>query len=134
MSSYEKPFESRFTKTTTFTQLTAPGVTAAEDVKGFKTHAFQVKVASINTDVVVGAQGSFDGTNYFTLPFLTIASGLAVTGLSVGATTNLATITANGTYVLAYQEIPLKYIKFNFSAENGGTAATIDVVYHGTSA
>ena len=80
--------------TRTYTQLTAAGSTASTEVSNLSQHSFQVKVASINTNVVVNVDGSMDGTNFFTVPLV----NTAVASLALSA--NLATITANGTYLL----------------------------------
>lgn len=116
-----------------FAQLTAPGQTASVECLGIRHHLFQIKIASINTTVDFNIQGSLDNTNWFNMPTYTIASGLQQDNLSLTATTGVVQVSANGTYVLLYPNIPLKYIRFNFSAETGGTAATIDVTYMGCS-
>lgn len=91
------------------TQLTAPGTTAVVDVVPYKQHTVQYKVASINTSVDVNVQGSVDGNNFFNLESSNVQK------------------TANGTYYLNYKNLPLARMRFNFAAEAGGTAATIDV-------
>lgn len=111
--------------TETFTQLVAPGVTDEVSVEGAKNHTTSVTVASINTNVLLQVEGSVDGTNYFKLPLEdVVVSGLAITS-------NVATITANGTYLLYVKDVTIKNIRTNFVSESGGTAATIDVLYLG---
>ena len=92
-----------------FTQLTAPGSTASTKVAGNRNYTFQYKVAAINTNVIVVAQGSLDGTNFFSL-----ASNV--------------TQTVNGTYYLTYSNLLLEEIRFTWVSETGGTAATLDVI------
>lgn len=111
--------------TETFTQLVVPGVTDEVSVEGAKNHTTSVTVASINTNVLLQVEGSVDGTNYFKLPLEdVVVSGLAITS-------NVATITANGTYLLYVKDVTIKNIRTNFVSESGGTAATIDVLYLG---
>lgn len=111
--------------TETFTQLVAPGVTDEVSVEGAKNHTTSVTVASINTNVLLQVEGSVDGTNYFKLPLEdVVVSGLAITS-------NVATITANGTYLLYVKDVTIKNIRTNFVSESGGTAATIDILYLG---
>lgn len=110
-----------------YTQLIAAGVTGATKVKGIRNHTFQVTVAAINTNVIVSVDGSADGTSFGELTM----DSTAVTGLAI--TTNRATITANGTYIITVKNTPLHSVKFNFISESGGAAATLDVVYYGQS-
>lgn len=110
-----------------YTQLTAAGVTAATKVKGMRSHTFQVTLANKNTNVIVGIQGSTDGTSFGELSL----DSTAVTGLAI--TTNRATITADGIYIITVKNTPLHSVKFNFISESGGTTATLDVVYYGQS-
>lgn len=64
-------------------------------------------VATINTNVVLTIQVSFDGTNW-------------------GTVTTSATHTANGTFALTYTGAA-PYVTLNFESESGGTAAVITV-------
>lgn len=96
-------------------QLTAPGVSDAFDTSQFGNHAFYITVANINTDVVVEAQGSADGTNY----------------ANIDSSAGQFTYTANGTYLLSKANFPMKNGRIEFVSESGGTAATIDIVYLG---
>ncbi len=98
----------------TFTQLTAPGATAAVNVNAINNHVFQVKLASKNTSVDVNIEGSLDGTNYFKIK----ASDVQYT--------------ANGNYYITETNLQVKFIRFSFVSEIGGTAATLDVVYLGS--
>ncbi len=111
----------------TFTQLTAPASTDHIHVPGALFHAFQVTVADIDTNVTLTIDGSNDGTSFGILPL----SSTAVTNLAV--TTNVATITANGTYILIV-EVPTPFVRFTFAGETGGdSSATLDVIYEGRS-
>ena len=111
-----------------FTQLTAPGLTDALKVTGMKNHSFQVKVAVIDTNVIVEAQGSNDGTNFFPLTIDNTATA------SFAITANRATITANGNYHLRVQNTSLHSVKFSFVSETGGdSSATLDVTYYAQS-
>lgn len=97
----------------TFTPLTAAGVTDALAVKSIKDHTLAVTIAAINTNVVVRAEGSLDGTNWFSL----------MPG-------NDLTITANETHAIVFHG-ELEYIRGNFVSELGGTAATVAFAYNG---
>lgn len=66
---------------------------AVQDVAACQNFVFQIKVVSIGTNVVVRAEGSLDGTNYFNL-------GSSDT-----------TITANGVSKLVYTNTPVKYVR-----------------------
>lgn len=114
----------QFLFTETATQLTAPGNSDEVSVEGSKDHTVQVKVASINTNVVVQLEGSVDGTNFFILPL----EGVVVSGITI--TANVATITANATYLLYVKDVAIKNIRLNFVSESGGTAATIDTKFY----
>jgi len=99
---------------TTFTQLIAPGVTAAIPVGAINKHVFQVKVASIDTSVDVNIEGSLDGTNYFSFKATDVQ------------------YTADGTYLIEENNIQVNFVRFRFVSELTLTTATIDVVYLGT--
>lgn len=73
--------------------FTTPLQVAVQDVAACRNFVFQIKVASIGTNVVVRAEGSLDGVNYF--------------NLGSGDTT----ITANGTTKLNYADLPVKYVR-----------------------
>ena len=98
----------------TFTQLTAPGNTAAVNVNAINNHVFQVTVAVIDTSVDVNIEGSLDGTNFFKIK----ASDVQYT--------------ANGTYYITETDLQVKFIRFDFVSELTVTNATIDVVYLGS--
>lgn len=114
-----------FYEDSTFTQLTAAGNTSSVKVNSMVNHTFQVTVAAINTNVIVSIEGSNDDSSFSILPL----DGTPVTGLTIGAATNLATITANGTYSLVLKNVATQFIRFDFVSESGGAAATIDVTY-----
>ncbi len=107
----------------TFTQLTAVGVTAVEVVEGLKNHSFVVTLANVDTDVDFQFDGSVDGTIFVAMEIETAA----VTGYTLAET--LVTATVDGDYEFFFKNRVLKQIRFNFVAENGGTAATLDVAY-----
>lgn len=117
-----------YQKSKTFSQLTAAGTTSSEDVSGVNNHNVSVTVASINTNVIIALEGSLDGTNYFEIP-VDNSSDVATGALTL----NRMTITANGTYSLHVKNYSLNSIRLNFVSEAGGSAATIDAVYQGTS-
>lgn len=108
-------------KQTSITQLTAAGQTVATNVSSFKNVGYSFTVASINTNVVVGMQGTIDDSNWFEMSL----DSTAVTGASYLA--NRVTITANGTYYIYARNVNVSQVRFNFISELGGTAATIDV-------
>lgn len=113
--------------TKTFDQLITAGSTDHIHVPGATNHVFQVTVAAINTNVIVEASGSNDGTSFGVMTL----DSTAVTGIS-GIANNRATITANGTYLLNVRNTPTPYTRFTFVSETGGSAATIDVKYLGS--
>lgn len=95
----------------TGTALTAPGdgnvVQVAEnDLFSTKAYTLIVKVATINTNVIVRLDGSIDGTEYAPI---------------IAATT----ITANGNHVISVGDRPVKFIKPVWVSESGGTAAVV---------
>ena len=97
------------------TQLTAPGTTSTLDITNYSNAVVQFTVAAIDTSVDVRPEGSINGgTTWFSL-------------LSNDVDRQL---TANGEYAFVLSQdivAPLNAIRFNFVAEAGGTAATIDV-------
>lgn len=98
-------------RTITHAQLTVAGSCEAIKLHGCEGIVYQYKVASINTNVVIRAEGSNDNTNWFNLD---------------PDETDI-TQTANGTYAIRYDgEVP--YVRFTFVSEAGGAAATIDVI------
>lgn len=97
-----------------FTQLTAPGATDALEVKSLRYHTLAYTVAAINTNVVLRAEGSIDGTNWFNLD----------------GTDSDTVVTANGTNAFVFFG-NLSYIRGQFVSETGGTAATVNFRYLG---
>jgi len=97
-------------------QLTTPNVTSSVLSSVYNKHNIVFTVASISTNVVVRAEGSLDGVNYFNLD----------------DTETDYTVNANGTYHL-WTEKPTKYIRFRFVSESGGTTATLTTNYIGLS-
>lgn len=93
----------------TWAQLTAPGVTPAFSMVGYKRATVAVTIATINTNVVIRIEGSLDGTNWFNL----------------SATDTDTTFTANGTYGFNV-EAAVDNIRLNFVSEAGGTTATVN--------
>ncbi len=104
----------RVALTNTWTQLTAPGSTAAFATPGKTDHTVAVTVAAINTNVVVRVEGSLDNTNWFNLD----------------ASETDTTISSNSTRGFKFTGA-LAYIRTTFVSESGGTAATIDAKYLG---
>lgn len=94
----------------TWAQLTAPAATSAFSMVGYTKATLAFVLASINTNVVVRAEGSLDGTNWFNL----------------SQTNTDTTITANGTYAFNISSVACDFVRFNFVSETGGIAATID--------
>ena len=89
---------------------TAPLQVAVQDIAACSTFAFQITVANIGTNVVVRAEGSLDGTNYFNL-----ASGDT-------------TITANGTTKLCFADMPVKYVRGTLVSISTGTPSVTFVI------
>ena len=98
----------------TFTQLTEASSTASYECVDFLYHTFQYTITLIDTNVVVRAEGSLDGTNWANLDANDIDT----------------TKTANGTYLFTFFG-KINFIRFTFVSEAGGTAAKIDVKYLG---
>ena len=96
----------------TNTALTAPGdgtvlQVASNNFFATKSYTFMVKVADIDTNVVVRLDGSIDGTNYAPI----IAA---------------QTITSNGNYAYSVADRPVKFVKGVFVSESGGdSSATV---------
>ena len=99
-------------KAESFTQLTAPGVTAVIPARGNVRHTFGYTLALVDTNVTVQAEGTIDGDNFFPLKAA-------------------ETKTANGTYGIIV-DAAVVAVRFNWTAETGGTAATIDADYYGS--
>ncbi len=95
----------------TFTQLTAAGSTTAVNIQEKNCFTFQIVVAAINTSVTVRVEGSLDNSSWFNLD-------------DAGVDT---TYNANGTYQLSKSGVKVKYVRFTFVSEVGGTAVTLDV-------
>lgn len=91
---------------TTIAQLDAPGTSTSIAVPGKGNGTFAYTIATIDTSVTVSLEGSVNGSNWFTL----------VSGV---------TSTSNGTYFHSWST-PVSNVRINFSAEVGGTNATID--------
>lgn len=83
---------------------------AVQDVAACDNFVFQIKVSSIGTNVVVRAEGSLDGTNYF--------------NLGSGDTT----ITANGTTKLNFVGFPVKYVRGTLVSISTGTPSVSFVI------
>ena len=88
---------------TSFTALTAVGVTAFQSLDSGTNICFQATVASIGTNVVVRLSGSLDGTNFFNLHESDI------------------TITANGTYGHVFANTPVLYVRCELVSISTGT-------------
>jgi len=96
------------------TQLTAVGNTAWIKTLQNTNHTIMVKVANINTNVVVRVEGTINGTDAFNMSDLNSDT----------------TITANGNYAFMMSGA-IQAIRLNFVSETGGSAATLDVSYYG---
>jgi len=83
---------------------------AVQDTAACQNFVFQIRVSSIGTNVVVRAEGSLDGTNYF--------------NLGSGDTT----ITANGTTKLNYSNFPVKYVRGTLVSISTGTPSVAFVI------
>lgn len=82
---------------------TDPLQVAVQNQAACKDFVFQITVSSIGTNVVVRAEGSLDGTNYF--------------NLGSGDTT----ISGNGTSSLNFTDFPVKYVRGKLVSISGGT-------------
>ena len=94
--------------------LSAPGTTDAYRSQSLSKHTIQYTIGDINTDVVVCASGSLDASGWFN----PCASG------------TLTRRTENGTYALMF-DCMMKWVKFSFESESGGTTAMITPKYFG---
>jgi hypothetical protein len=83
---------------------------AVQNLAACSSYVFQITVALIGTNVVVRAEGSLDGTNYF--------------NLGSGDTT----INANGTTKLIYSDTPVKYVRGRLVSISGGTPSVTFVI------
>lgn len=98
----------------TFTQLTAPGATAELEVKSLKYHTLAYTITAIDTNVVLRAEGSLDGTNWFNLD---------------GNNTDI-TVSSNTSNAFVFFG-NISYIRGQFVSETGGTAAKVNFRYSG---
>lgn len=89
---------------------TAPLQVAVQDLSACSNFVFQITVATIGTNVVVRAEGSLDGVNYF--------------NLGSGDTT----ITANGTTKLIYSNSPVKYVRGRLVSISTGSPSITFVI------
>jgi len=99
----------------TFAQITTPGVTSPINTYDVLDHTFQIKTSSVSTNVIVRAEGSLDGTNYF--------------NMNDDATDT--TYTADGTYLLHKFDFKTKFVRLRMVSESGGTSVNVDVKYIG---
>lgn len=83
---------------------------AVQDIAACKNFVFQITVSTIGTNVVVRAEGSLDGVNYF--------------NLGSGDTT----ITANGTTRLSFADLPVKYVRGTLVSISTGTPSVKFVI------
>ena len=83
---------------------------AVQDTAACKNFVFQITVANIGTNVVVRAEGSLDGTNYFNLG------------------TSDTTITSNGTSRLVFADLPVKYVRGTLVSISTGTPSVTFVI------
>ncbi len=108
---------SYFTTLISDAALTAPGVTAAigsattDDLARYSAFSTQIVVTNIDTSITMRMEVSHDGTNW------------------ANRNQNDAdyTVTANGTYVMFWENKANRLARFRFVSEAGGTAATVTV-------
>ena len=81
-----------------------------QDLAACKNFVFQINAASVGTNVVVRAEGSLNGTNYF--------------NLGSGDTT----ITASGVSKLSFADLPVKYVRATLVSITGGTPTVTFVI------
>ncbi len=86
---------------------TATGAGTEVDATNYNKMTYHIIVSSIDTDVTVKIQSSLDGTNY--------------------ADISTNTIIANGTTEVVIEGRKYKYLRANWTAETGGTAAVVTV-------
>lgn len=95
---------------TTADTATAPLQVAVQDIAACENYVFQITVATIGTNVVVRAEGSLDGTNYF--------------NLGSGDTT----ITTNSTTKLIYSNTPVKFVRGRLVSISTGSPSVTFVI------
>lgn len=93
--------------------LNSPGATNSINVAGKSKITCQFKITNINTSVVVRLEGSVDNIDWFNL----------------SATKSDTTITVNDTFPFVLESIALKFVRFNFVSESGGTDAEIVIKF-----
>jgi hypothetical protein len=98
------------TLSSTFPELTTPGVTDVLDVHvvnylSTRNYTLIATVTNIDTSVIVRLDGSIDGVNF----------GPMISN----------TITQNGTYPYYVEGFPVGYVRGNFLQETGGTNAVV---------
>lgn len=88
---------------TTAATSTAPLQVAVQDVAACQNFVFQINATSVVTNVVVRAEGSLDGTNYF----------------NMGSSDT--TISSSGVSKLVFTAMPVKYVRGTLVSITGGT-------------
>lgn len=83
---------------------------AVQDLAACTAFVFQITVSNIGTNVVIRAEGSLDGTNYFNLA------------------SSDTTITANGTIKLNFADLPVKYVRGTLVSISTGTPSVSFVI------
>jgi hypothetical protein len=102
-----------------FAALAAPGVTLEFNVENWTNIIIAVTLASINTDLVVQAEGSLDDAVWFPCPvYDNSIAGWAISGAQ-------GTATADDTYALCLKPMAMNWVRLNFVSESGGTDATV---------
>lgn len=99
------------TEEVTFTTMTAPGVTTSVEVSNYHHFTFQITIAAINTTVTMRMEGSLDNAAFFNMD----DNGVDYT------------VAANDTYSMRAEHRKVKYVRFRFVSETGGTAVTAAV-------
>lgn len=107
----------------TWPQLAAPGVTTSFNCENWKNIIIAVTVASIDTNVVVQAEGSMDDTNFF--PIAARDNSITVPAGNWTISGAQGTAIANDTYALHLKPVSMNHLRFRFVSEAGGTNATI---------
>ena len=100
---------------TTHAAVTASGTGTALTAQGMKNISVQIVATSVSSGGVFALEGSLDGTSFGVLtPKTTAAANLAVSN-------RLFTVSANGTYILEYENVSVKDVHVNLSTRTDGT-------------
>lgn len=97
--------------------LLDPGNGVSQSVENYKSFTCQFSVASIDTSVTCRLEGSTDGTGWFNLD----------------EQNQDATVTSNGNYSFISPIVSIKFVRFVFVSEDGGTNANVTYKYYAES-